>query len=82
MSEGRPMAYKLIHSLVDSETCKTIKYNDLIEILTSHFDPKSLSIVQRFKFYNCSRRKGESIVTYVAVLLLVLREILKITTAI
>ena len=49
-------------------TRKTIKYNNLIETLTSHFDPKPSSIVQRFKFYNRSRGKGESIATYVATL--------------
>ena len=68
MSGCGPMTYKTICSLVDSETRKTIKYNDLVEIVTSHFDPKPLSIVQRFKFYNRSREKGESIATYVAAL--------------
>jgi len=32
---------------------KGIKYNDLISILTAHFNPKPLPIVQRLKFYNC-----------------------------
>ena len=68
MSGCGPMTYKTICSLVDSETCKTIKYNDLVGIVTSHFDPKPSSIVQRFKFYNRSREKGESIATYVAAL--------------
>ena len=36
--------------------------------MTSHFGPKPSSIVQRFKFYNRSRKKGESIATYVATL--------------
>ena len=68
MSGCGPTTYKTIRSLVDSETRKTIKYNDLVEIVTSHFDPKPSSIVQRFKFYNRSREKGESIATYVAAL--------------
>ena len=40
MSGCGPMTYKTICSLVDSETRKTIKYNDLVEIVTSHFDSK------------------------------------------
>ena len=68
MSGCGPTAYKMICTLVDSEMRKTIKYDALIEILTSHFDPKPSSIVQRFKFYNHSRGKGESIPTFVATL--------------
>ena len=68
MSGYGPMTHKTIRGLVDSETRKTIKYNDLVEIVTSHFDPKPSSIVQRFKFYNCPREKGESIATYMAAL--------------
>ena len=52
MSCCGPMTYKTIHSLVDSETRKTIKYSELIDLLTSHYNPKPSSIVQRFKFYN------------------------------
>ena len=68
MSGCGEVAYKMIRSLVDSEACKTISYKDLVALLTSHFDPKPSSIVQRFKFYNRSRQKGESIATYVAAL--------------
>jgi len=52
-------------SLVDAETRKGINYKDFIAILTAHFDPKPSPIVQRFKFYNHVRAKGESIATYV-----------------
>ena len=68
MSGCGPMTYTTIRTLVDSETHTTIKHNDLIEIVTSHFDPKPSFIVQGFKFYNSSREKGESIATYVAAL--------------
>ena len=43
MSGCGPTTYKTICSLVDSEIRKTI---DLVEIVTSHFDPKPSSIVQ------------------------------------
>ena len=68
MSGCGPTTYKIIRRLVDSETRKTIKYSKLIDLLTSHFNPRPLSIVQRFKFYNRTRSKEESIATYVAAL--------------
>jgi len=65
MSGCGPTVCKTIHSLVDAETRKTIKCTDLIKILAKHFDLKPLSIVQRFKFYNCTQAKGETIAAYV-----------------
>ena len=53
---------------MNAETRKTIKYTELVDIVKTHFDPKPSSIVQRFKFYNRIRAKGESITTYVAAL--------------
>jgi len=47
------------------KTRKTIKYAKHIEILAKHFNPKPSSIVQRFKFYNRTQAKGETIATYV-----------------
>ena len=68
MSCCGPTTYKTIRSLVDSETRKTIKYPELIDLLTSHYNPKPSSILQRFKFYNRNRSKEESIASYVAAL--------------
>ena len=61
MSNSGPTEYGTIRSLVDAEARKGIKYKDLIAILTAHFDPKPSPIVQRFKFYNRARAKGETI---------------------
>ena len=41
-----PTMYKTIRSLVDSETRKTIKYSELIDMLTSHYNPRPSSVVQ------------------------------------
>ena len=46
MSRCGLINYKMIRSLMDSETRKIVKYNDLIEIVTSHFDAKPLYIMQ------------------------------------
>ena len=68
MSNSGPTVYGTIRSLVDAEARKGIKYKDLIAILTAHFDPKPSPIVQRFKFYNRARAKGETIAAYAAAL--------------
>jgi len=44
---------------------KRIKFNELITILATHFDPKLSPIVQKFKFYNCVSAKGKTIAMYV-----------------
>ena len=66
--ECGPTTYKTIRSLVDSETRKNIKYSELIDLLTSHYNAKPSSIVQRFKFYNRNRSKEELIASYLAAL--------------
>ena len=68
MSGYGPTTYKTIRSLMDSETSKTIKYSELINLLMSHYNPRPSSIVQRFKFYNTIRLKEKLIVTYMAAL--------------
>ena len=68
MSGCGPAVYKTIRSLVDADTRQMIKYDELLTLLASHFDPKPSSIVQRFKFYNRIQAKGETIATYVAAL--------------
>jgi len=57
--------FKAICSLVDTETLTSIGYNDLIKVLSEHYDPPPSSIVQRFKFYNRVRTEGESIANFV-----------------
>ena len=46
---------------------KDIAYDDLVKILSEHnHDPVLSSIVQRYKFYNRSRKDGESIANFLA----------------
>ena len=49
-------------------TQKTIRHSELIDLLMSHYNPRPSSIIQRFKFFNRTRSKEESIATYVAAL--------------
>ena len=63
-----PDTYKTIRGIVDAETLASTAYNELIEMLKSHYDPKPSFIVQRFKFYNRTREAGETVSTFVATL--------------
>ena len=73
LSACGPATFKTICSLVDAERLKDIKYDDLVQTLSEHYDPVPSSIVQRYKFYNRNRKEGESIAKFVAAL----REIAK-----
>ena len=43
-----------------------ILYEELVKVLIDHFSPKQLKIVQKFKFYSCSMKPGENVLSYVA----------------
>ena len=62
------LTFKTISSLVDADTLRSIKYSDLIQLLSDHYKPAPSSIVQRHKFYNRVREEGESIANFVAAL--------------
>ena len=47
---------------------KAIAYDDMVKKLSEYYDRVPSSIVQRYKFYNCSRQDGESIANFVTVL--------------
>ena len=61
-----PETYQTIRSIVDAETLQKSKFENLVEIISAHYDPKPSFIVQRFKFYNRVRAPGESIAAFVA----------------
>ena len=50
MSCCGPTTYKTIRSLVDSETRKTIKYSELIDLLTSHYNPNHYLLCSDLNF--------------------------------
>ena len=45
-----------------------MRYSELIQLLSDHYEPAPSSIVQRFKFYNRIKAEGESIANFVAAL--------------
>ena len=42
------------------------EYNQLVQLLTQHFEPAPSEIVRRYRFNSRIRQKGESVATYVS----------------
>ena len=61
-----PCTYKILRSLVHPSTPGEKSYNELVQSLTAHFEPKPSEIVQRFRFNTRFRKTGESIAKYVS----------------
>jgi len=63
-----PVTYKTICSIIDIDILSSIKYDELIEMLKSHYDPKPSFIVQHFKFYNRTQEASEIVSTFIVAL--------------
>ena len=60
--------YSLLRNLVAPENPKDKTYNELVEKLKAHFEPKPLVIAERFNFYRRVQASGESVADFVAAL--------------
>ena len=58
--------YKLIRSLTAPQKPTNYSYEDLKQMVKTHYNPKPSVIVQRFKFNTQVRQVGESIAKFVA----------------
>ena len=63
-----PKRYTLLHGLVSLALPKDKTYAELSELLTKHYDPEPIIIAERFHFYRCNQKSGESIADYLACL--------------
>ena len=61
-----PQAFQLLRNLVQPKKLEDFSYDQLIEILTKHYDPAPSQIMQRYKFHTRERGPSESIANYVA----------------
>ena len=57
----RPMAFKLLRSLVAPEKLEYKSYSDLVEAMMKHHNLKLSEIMQCYKFNTWFRQQGESI---------------------
>ena len=58
--------YQLIRNLVAPAKPTSRTFEELVELVRNHHNPKPSIIVERFKFHSCVRRQGESVATFVA----------------
>ena len=61
-----PCTFKVLRNLLAPDKPRDKTYAQLVKVLTDHFSPRPSEIVQQSKFYNRSRKPGESISTYAA----------------
>ena len=61
-----PATYKRLKSLVSPKKPHEKTFDQLVEVLTKHYSPKPVEIMQRYRFYSRSRRTGESVAEFVA----------------
>lgn len=55
LSAMGPKTYSLLRSLVTPESPKDKTLEQLVEVLTKHFEPKPLVIAERFNFHRRSQ---------------------------
>ena len=60
--------YNLLRDLLAPEKPSSRKYEELIEVLAKHYDPKPLVIAERFHFHKRDQKENESIADYCAAL--------------
>ena len=61
-----PPTYKLLKSLVAPAKLGKKEYNQLVQVLTQHFEPAPSEIMRRYHFNSRIRRRGESVATYIS----------------
>lgn len=68
LSSVGSQTYSLLRNLLSPVKPGEKTFQELVELLKEHFNPKPSEIVQRFKFNSRSREEGETVLDYVAVL--------------
>ena len=61
-------AYETLHSLLVQVLHQEKSFEQLLEVLTKHFDPQLFVISERFCFYQRSQKKREWIMDFISAL--------------
>ena len=61
-----PAPYKLLTSLISPQKPGEKSYEELVTLLTEHFNPPPSEIVERYRFHTRIRHEGEAVSTFVA----------------
>ena len=57
-------SYNILRDLCMPESPKDKKFNELCDLLQSHYKPKSLEVAGTFKFHQCKQQENESVSDY------------------
>ena len=60
-----PSTFQLIKNLVSPNKPSSKSFTELVDLVKTHYNPKPLTIVSRFKFSACARRQGETVAAFV-----------------
>ena len=63
-----PRTYSLLRDIVAPTKPSELKYEEIMEKLNKHYDPKPLVIAERFKFHKRNQMATETIAEYSAAL--------------
>ena len=64
-----PSTYRLIKTLALPGAPKDLKVYEIVNLVSTHFNPKPSPIIKRFKFNTRCQQEGETVATFVAALL-------------
>ncbi|XP_071061030.1 uncharacterized protein [Pseudochaenichthys georgianus] len=68
LSSVGSQTYSLMRNLISPARPVDKTFDELVQLLKDHFNPKPSEIVQRYKFNSRSRKLGETVMEYVALL--------------
>ena len=58
--------YGMLRNLVAPASPKDKSFEEIVEVLKAHFEPKPIVIVERYHFHQREQAPGESVTVYVA----------------
>ena len=61
-----PATYRLLKTLASPKKLNELRFADLVDLASKHYNPKPSPIVKRFEFNSRTQKEGESIAVYVA----------------
>ena len=61
-----PTTFQLLRSLIAPANLSDKTFEELMEVLKTHFNPEPSEIVERYKFHTRIRRPGETVATYLS----------------
>ena len=66
LSSCGPSTFQLIRNLVAPNKLSSKSFEELVDLVKAHYNPKPSAIVSHFKFYSCIRNHGETVEAFVA----------------